>query len=38
MCKANGKTATLLLFLNSLLPKREIYMKDASSGDKTTWR
>jgi hypothetical protein len=31
MWKANGKTTTLQLFLDSLSPK---YMQDASSGDK----
>jgi hypothetical protein len=31
MWKANGKTATLQLFLNSLSPKN---MRDSSSGDK----
>jgi hypothetical protein len=31
MWKANGKTTTLQLFLDSLSPK---YMRDASSGDK----
>jgi hypothetical protein len=35
MWKAKGKTTTLLLFLDSLFPKTEIYMRDASSGDKT---
>jgi hypothetical protein len=36
MWKANGKTTTLSLFLDSLFPKTEIsYMRDASSGDKT---
>ena len=35
MWKANGKTTTLLFFLDSLFPKTEIsYMRDASSGDK----
>ena len=34
MWKANGKTTTLSLFLDSLSPKTEIYMRDASSGDK----
>jgi hypothetical protein len=44
MWKANGNTTTLLLFLNSLLPKTEIHKQDASSGDKeealdrTMWR
>jgi len=33
MWKANGKTTTLSLFVNSLFPKTEIsYMRDASSG------
>ena len=32
--KANGKTTTLSLFLNSLFQKTEIYMRGASSGDK----
>jgi hypothetical protein len=36
--KANGKTATLLLFLDSLFPKTEIHMREASSGDKTIRR
>jgi hypothetical protein len=31
MWKANGKTTTLQLFLDSLSPK---YMRDSSSGDK----
>jgi len=37
MWKANGKTTTLVLFLDSLFPKTEIhiYIRDASSGDKT---
>jgi hypothetical protein len=35
MWKANGKTTTLLLFLGSLSPKTEIYVRDFSSGDKT---
>jgi hypothetical protein len=35
MWKANGNTTTLLLFLDSLKPKTEIHMRDASSGDKT---
>jgi hypothetical protein len=30
MWKANGKTDTLLLFLDSLFPKPEIYRQDAS--------
>ena len=35
MWKANGKTTTLLFFLDGLFPKTEIpYMRDASSGDK----
>jgi len=35
MGKANGKTTTLSLFVDSLFPKTEIsYMRDASSGDK----
>jgi len=34
MWKANGKTTTLLPFLDSLFPK-QIHMQDASSGDKT---
>jgi hypothetical protein len=33
MWKANGNTTTLLLFLDSLFPKTEIHMRDASSGD-----
>ena len=34
MWKENEKTATLLLFLDSLFPKTEIsYMRDASSGE-----
>jgi hypothetical protein len=37
MWKRNGKTTTLLLFLDSLFPKTEIYIQDASSGDKTIW-
>jgi len=33
--KANGKTTTLSLFLDSLFPKTEIsYMQDVSSGEK----
>jgi hypothetical protein len=35
MWKANGNTTALLLFLDSLFPKTEIHMRDASSGDKT---
>jgi hypothetical protein len=35
MWKGNGKTTTLLVFLGSLSPKTEIYMRDFSSGDKT---
>jgi hypothetical protein len=39
MWKENGKTTTLLLFLDSLFPKTEIpCMRDASSGDKTIRR
>jgi hypothetical protein len=38
MWKANGNTTTLLLFLDSLFPKTEIHMRDASSGDKTIRR
>jgi hypothetical protein len=39
MWKANGKTTTLSLFLDSLFPKTEIpYMRDISSGDKTIRR
>jgi hypothetical protein len=50
MWKANGNTTTLLLFLDSLFPKIEIHMRDASSGetgyshlkeetlDRTMWR
>jgi len=38
MWKANGKTTTLLPFLDSLFPKTEIHMQDASSGDKTNWK
>ena len=35
MWKANGKTTTLSLFMDSLFPKTEIsYMREASSGDK----
>jgi len=34
MWKANGNTTTLLLFLDSLLPKTEIHMRDSSSGVK----
>jgi hypothetical protein len=34
MWKANGKTTTLSFFLYFLFPKTEIYMRDASSGDK----
>jgi hypothetical protein len=33
MWKANGNTTTLLLFLDSLFPKTEINMRDASSGE-----
>jgi len=32
--KAIGKTKTLLLFLDRLFPKTEIYLPDASPGDK----
>jgi hypothetical protein len=35
MWKANGNTTILLLILDSLFPKTEIHMRDASSGDKT---
>jgi hypothetical protein len=35
MWKANGNTTVLLLSLDSLFPKTEIDMRDASSGDKT---
>jgi hypothetical protein len=38
MWKANGKTNTLLIFLDRLFPKTEIYLRDASSGDKTIRR
>jgi hypothetical protein len=39
MWKGNGKTTTLSLFLDSLIPKTEIpFMQDASSGDKTIRR
>ena len=39
MWKANGKTAILSFFLESLFPKTEIsYMRDASSGDKIMQR
>ena len=38
MWKANGKTTILLLFLDSLFPKTETDMRDASSGDKTIQR
>jgi hypothetical protein len=39
MWKANGKTTTLSLFLDSLFPKTKIpCMQDAPSGDKTIWR
>jgi hypothetical protein len=34
MGKANGNTTTLLPSLDSLFPKTEINMRDASSGDK----
>jgi hypothetical protein len=37
MWKANGKTTTLLLFLDGLFQKQR-QMRDASSGDKTFWR
>jgi hypothetical protein len=37
MWKANGKTTTLLLFLDSIFPKKR-QMQDASSGDKTFLR
>jgi hypothetical protein len=37
MWKANGKTATLLLFLDSLFQKQR-EMRDASSGDKAIQR
>jgi hypothetical protein len=36
MWKASGKTTTLLLFLDSLFPETETYMRNASSGDKAT--
>jgi hypothetical protein len=38
MWKANGNTTTLLLFLDSLFPKIETHMRDASSGDKAIRR
>ncbi|PNF35805.1 hypothetical protein B7P43_G11767 [Cryptotermes secundus] len=39
MLKANGKTTTLSLFLDSLFPKTEIpCMRDVSSRDKIIWR
>jgi len=38
MWKASGNTTTLLLFLDSLFPKTQIHMRDASSGDKTIRR
>jgi hypothetical protein len=34
MWKANGKTTTLLIFLDSIFPKKR-QMQDASTGDKT---
>jgi hypothetical protein len=34
MWKANGKTTTLLFFLDSIFSKTEIHIRDASSGDK----
>jgi hypothetical protein len=35
MWKANGNNTTLLVFLDSLFPKTEIHMRDASFGDIT---
>ena len=36
--KAIGNIATLLIFLESLFPKTDIHMQDASSGEKTIRR
>jgi hypothetical protein len=36
MWKANGKTTTLLIFLDSLFQEQR-QMRDASPGDKTIW-